>query len=332
MKIFVTGAEGFIGSHLVEKLTKNNHKVTALYLYNFSNSLGWLSSVDKKIRKKISIVKGDIRDAQSLKKLSKGHDVIINLAALIGIPYSYEATKSYYDTNLYGTLNLLESARQNKILQFIQTSTSEVYGSAQYTPMDELHPLSSQSPYAASKIASDQLALSYYNSFNLPVTIIRPFNTFGPRQSLRAIIPTIISQMSREKPNIKIGNIFPKRDFNFVDDICDGFIKALNKKKSFGQVINIGSGINISIKDLIKLIAKLMNKKNYNIKKENIRKRHKLSEVDNLLCSNKKAKRILKWKPKYHGREGFQKALLKTIYWYLKNENKSFFRNNNFIT
>lgn len=332
MKIFVTGAEGFIGSHLVEKLSKNNHKVTALYLYNFTNSIGWLKSIKNNKKHKIKIVKGDIRDLQLLKKLTKGQDIIINLAALIGIPYSYDAAKSYYDINLYGTLNLLECAKENKITQFIQTSTSEVYGSAKYTPMDENHPLNAQSPYAASKIASDQLAISYYNSYNLPVTIIRPFNTFGPRQSLRAIIPTIISQMNRDKPYIKIGNLSPKRDFNFVDDICEGFIHALKKKKSYGQVINIGSGYNISINNLIKSIATLMNKKNYKIKIEDIRKRQKLSEVENLLCNNKKAKSILKWKAKYSGKKGFQKALLKTIDWYLSNANKSFFINNDFIT
>ena len=183
MKIFLTGSEGFIGSHLVEKLIDANYRVTAHYLYNFSNSIGWLKSINKKKLKKINIVKGDIRDLQLTKKLTKGHDIIINLAALIGIPYSYSAIKSYYDTNLMGTLNLLECAQDHKVKQFIQTSTSEVYGSALYTPMDEKHPLNSQSPYAASKIASDQLALSYYNSFNLPVTTIRPFNTFGLRQS-----------------------------------------------------------------------------------------------------------------------------------------------------
>ncbi len=332
MKIFLTGSEGFIGSHLVEKLLDNNHQVTAHYLYNFSNSIGWLKSINNKKLKKVNIVKGDIRDLQLTKKLSKGHNVFINLAALIGIPYSYDATKSYYDTNLTGTLNLLECAKHHKIKQFIQTSTSEVYGSANYTPIDEKHPLNAQSPYAASKIASDQLALSYYNSFNLPVTIIRPFNTFGPRQSLRAIIPTIISQMNGNKPNIKVGNIFPKRDFNFVGDVCDAFVKTLYKKQSFGKVINVGSGYNISIKELIKLVAQAMNKKKYTIKIEKKRKRQKLSEVDNLLCDNNRAKKILKWKPRYSGKKGFSIALSNTINWYLKNENKKFFSNNNFIT
>ena len=332
MKVFVTGAEGFIGSHLVEKLVEKKYKVTAHYLYNFSDSMGWINSVKGNLLNKVKIVKGDIRDIQLIRRLIKGNDIVINLAALIGIPYSYTAIKSYYDTNLYGTLNLLEVAKDLKIKHFIQTSTSEVYGTARYVPMNEKHPLNAQSPYAASKIASDQLAISFYNSFNFPVTIIRPFNTFGPRQSLRAIIPTIISQMSKEKSKILVGNIFPKRDFNFVEDICEAFIKTINNKRSFGETINIGSGTNISVKELIKMIANNMGKKNYVIKSKNDRKRSKNSEVENLLCDNKKAKKILNWKPKYQGKQGFLEALKRTIDWYRKKENKKFFDNKKFIT
>ena len=332
MKVFVTGAEGFIGSHLVEKLVEKKYKVTAHYLYNFSDSMGWINSVKGNLLNKVKIVKGDIRDIQLIRRLIKGNDIVINLAALIGIPYSYTAIKSYYDTNLYGTLNLLEVAKDLKIKHFIQTSTSEVYGTARYVPMNEKHPLNAQSPYAASKIASDQLAISFYNSFNFPVTIIRPFNTFGPRQSLRAIIPTIISQMSKEKSKILVGNIFPKRDFNFVEDICEAFIKTINNKRSFGETINIGSSTNISVKELIKMIANNMGKKNYVIKSKNDRKRSKNSEVENLLCDNKKAKKILNWKPKYQGKQGFLEALKRTIDWYRKKENKKFFDNKKFIT
>lgn len=331
MKVFVTGAEGFIGSHLVEKLVEKKYKVTAHYLYNFSDSMGWINSVKGNLLNKVKIVKGDIRDIQLIRRLIKGNDIVINLAALIGIPYSYTAIKSYYDTNLYGTLNLLEVAKDLKIKHFIQTSTSEVYGTARYVPMNEKHPLNAQSPYAASKIASDQLAISFYNSFNFPVTIIRPFNTFGPRQSLRAIIPTIISQMSKEKSKILVGNIFPKRDFNFVEDICEAFIKTINNKRSFGETINIGSSTNISVKELIKMIANNMGKKNYVIKSKNDRKRSKNSEVENLLCDNKKAKKILNWKPKYQGKQGFLEALKRTIDWYRKKENKKFFDNTKFV-
>jgi nucleoside-diphosphate-sugar epimerase len=244
---------------------------------------------------------------------------IINLAALISIPYSYETPHSYLYNNVLGTLNLLTSAKKNKIKHFIQASTSEVYGTAQYVPIDEKHPLNPQSPYAASKVASDQFALSFYKSFNLPVNIIRPFNTFGPRQSLRAVIPTIIYQMIKNKGNINLGSLNPRRDFTYVTDTADGILKMLNLKK-FGNVVNLGMGVDYSVKEILEIISKKMKLK-YKVKKIKDKIRPKKSEVNILNSNNTKAKKILKWKPKYFGKAGFEKAIEKTIDWYSVEEN-----------
>ena len=256
-KIFITGSEGFIGSHLVELLVRKKFKVKALVQYNSFNSWGWLETLDKKILSKIEIILGDVRDLNEMIHNTKNQDAIIHLAALIGIPYSYVSPKNYVETNCVGTLNIMQAAKINKVKKVIHTSTSEVYGTAKYVPMDENHPINAQSPYSASKISADHIAQSFYNSFNLPVVVLRPFNTFGPRQSLRAVIPTIIGQALNEQ-KIKVGNLKPTRDFNYVEDVINGFYLTLKSKnrKIFGEVINLGTGYEVSIKDLLKLFRK----------------------------------------------------------------------------
>ena len=314
-KIFVTGADGFIGSHLVEKLVSKGYKVKALSIYNSFNSWGWLESLPNKILKEVEIVSGDIRDEDLINKLTKDVEKIFHLAALIGIPYSYNAPRSYIDTNVIGTLNVLNAAIKNQT-KVIHTSTSEVYGTPKKIPIDEKHRLFAQSPYAASKISSDQLALSYFSSFNLPVCVIRPFNTFGPRQSLRAIIPTIITQMLNDKSKeIKLGNTHTTRDFSYISDTVDGFFKTFNKNKIFGEVINLGTGKEISITSIVKIVGELT-KKDKKIIYENKRIRAKKSEITRLCSSNLKAKKILKWQPKYVNKNGFKIAIKKTIDWY----------------
>ena len=259
MNIFVTGACGFIGSHLIERLTKLNHNVKAFTYYNAQNSYGWLDNIDPKILKNIEIISGDIRDYEFLNKNIKKIDTIIHLAALIGIPYSYHASRSYIDTNVSGTFNILDCAKNNNVSKTIITSTSEVYGTAQRVPIEENHLLNAQSPYAASKIGADQLALSFNKSFKLPVSILRPFNTFGPRQSARAIIPTIITQILKSN-KIKLGNLTPTRDFTYVEDTVDAFVKALKASKISGEVINIGNNFEISIKDTLEIIKEIYGK------------------------------------------------------------------------
>ena len=320
MKIFLTGAEGFIGSHLAEKLVRRGHDLTCLILYNSFNSWGWLEHIDNKIKKEIRVITGDIRDEFLIKnQLKKNVDVVINLAALIGIPYSYRARKSYFDTNAIGLLNILNSALSSNIKKIIHTSTSEVYGSPKYIPIDEKHLVSAQSPYAASKVAADQIALSYNKSFNSPVTILRPFNTFGPRQSLRAIIPTIITQILNKKV-LKLGSLYPTRDLTYIDDTTDAFLCALNKKKDIGEIINIGSGFEVSVKELVRKISKITGYR-IDIKKDFKRVRPKKSEVDRLFANNKKAKKILNWSPKLNKKSDFENSLKKTIEWFSNEEN-----------
>lgn len=319
-KVFITGAEGFIGSHLVELLVKKNFKVKALVQYNSFNSWGWLESLDKSILKQIDIVLGDIRDLNEMILNTKNQDAVIHLAALIGIPYSYISPKNYIETNCIGTLNIMQAAKINKVKKIIHTSTSEVYGTAKYVPMDENHPLNAQSPYSASKISADHIVQSFFNSFNLPVVTLRPFNSFGPRQSLRAVIPTIIGQTINEK-KIKVGNLKPTRDFNYVEDIANGFYMALKSKnkKIFGEVINLGTGYEISIKNLLGIIKKISNK-SLSFKIDNQRVRISKSEVFRLKASNKKAMKFIQWKPKYSGYKGLCKALKLTYGWYEKNK------------
>ena len=320
MKIFLTGSEGFIGSHLAEKLVKNGHDLTCLVLYNSFNSWGWLDKINEKVKKDIRIITGDIRDEFAINKiLKKNTEVIINLAALIGIPYSYRSPKSYFETNSIGLMNILNSSINSNVQKIIHVSTSEVYGTPKYLPIDEKHLVAAQSPYAASKIAADQIALSYHKSFNVPLSILRPFNTFGPRQSLRAIIPTIVTQALNKKI-IKLGSTYPTRDLTYIDDTTDAFIAALNKKKDIGEIINIGSGFEISIKNLLMRISKIIGRK-LSIQQESSRERPKRSEVDRLQANIKKAKKLLNWSPKLTIKSEFNNSLKKTINWFSQKEN-----------
>jgi NAD dependent epimerase/dehydratase len=325
MNIFVTGACGFIGSHLVEKLVKNNYNVKALVFYNNRNNYGWLENLDEKILKNVSIVAGDIRDQDLMIKYTKKMNAVIHLAALISIPYSYLSPQNYIDTNIIGTHNILLSAKKNKLSKVIITSTSEVYGTALKVPIDEDHPLNAQSPYAATKIAADQLALSFYKSYNLPVTILRPFNTYGPRQSARAIIPTILSQILNNNSTIKLGNINPIRDFTYVEDTCNAFLSALKNKRIIGETINIGNNFEISIREILNILKEDYNFK-FRIKIDKKRIRPKKSEVFRLYASNKKAKKLLGWKPKFQGNNGFNKGLKETIRWLTDKNNLSLYK------
>jgi dTDP-glucose 4,6-dehydratase len=329
MNICVTGACGFIGSHLVERLVQNNYNVKAFTFYNARGSNGWLDRIHPNVLKNVEIISGDIRDCDFVYNNTKKVDIIFHLAALIGIPYSYHAPKSYLDTNIMGTYNILSAANKNNIPKTIITSTSEVYGTAQQIPITENHPLSAQSPYAASKIGADQLAISFYKSFNSPITIIRPFNTFGPRQSLRAIIPTIISQLLKNKNIIKLGNLRPKRDFTYVLDTVEAFMKTIKANKISGEIINIGSYFDISIYDILSILKKEL-KYNFKVVLDKKRERVKTSEVIRLLACNKKAKKLLKWKPKYCGNEGFKIALKKTIDWFKHKDNIDLYKSDNY--
>lgn len=323
--ILVTGSDGFIGSHLAEQLTRDGHKVKALVQYNSFNSWGWLD--DSHLKSEMEIISGDIRDSFFVKNAVKNCNCIFHLAALIAIPFSYYSPYSYLDTNVIGTLNLLNASRDNQIEKFIHTSTSEVYGTAQYVPIDEKHPLNAQSPYAASKIGADQLALSFFKSFDIPVTIIRPFNTYGPRQSARAVIPTIISQILSNKKIINLGNTSTTRDFNYISDTVRGFIHTLSRKDISGEVINIGSNYEVSIRDTVNLIAKIL-KKEINIHTSNNRKRPEKSEVERLWCDNTLAKKLLNWQPQFSGIEGFEKGLRETVNWFSIDENIKRYKSN----
>ena len=314
MKILVTGADGFIGSHVVETLVKNGHDVRAFVLYNSFNSWGWLDESEKSIRDSVDVFAGDIRDPHGVDKAVENQEVVLNLAALIAIPYSYHSPDTYIDTNIKGTLNILQAARRHDVMRVVQTSTSEVYGSAQYIPIDEVHPLHPQSPYAASKVGADQLALSFHASFNLPVGILRPFNTYGPRQSARAVIPTIISQLAN-KSKVKLGSLSPTRDFSFVQDTADGFLAAAQSDAIIGQTINLGSGFEISIKATAETIAKIMNTK-LELVDDQQRVRPENSEVERLHASIEKAKTVLGWQPQLKGLTGFETGLKQTIEWF----------------
>ena len=324
--VFLTGSEGFIGSHMVETLVKKNFNVKALVMYNSFKNIGWLSDLDKKILDNVEIIFGDLRDKGSFKKVIKKVDYIINLAALVGIPYSYLASKNYIDVNINGVHNLLELAKTANIKRFIQTSTSEVYGTAQFIPMSEKHPINPQSPYAATKASADHLCRSYYCSFNMPITILRPFNTYGPRQSTRAVIPTIINQVSKNQKQIKLGSISTTRDFNFVSDTVNAYIKCLiPSKKLNGETINIGSNFEISIKDIFKIVCKYYNR-NPKIITEKKRLRPNKSEVRRLYSCNKKAKKILNWRPNFSGKKNFYKGIYKTCDWFEKNKKNSSYK------
>ena len=310
-KIFITGGTGFIGSHLAELCVEKGYEVVAFDRYNSNNQWGWLE--DSKYKKDMQVILGDVRDYDSVFKSMKGCNIVFHLAALIGIPYSYISPLAYIRTNVEGTYNVIESAKSHNVTQIIVTSTSETYGSAQYVPINEKHPLSGQSPYAATKVAADQLALSYYFSFDLPVKIIRPFNTYGPRQSLRAIIPTIISQGVKKNNEIKLGNLNPTRDFLYVKDTCNGFLEVLKSDRLLGQTVNIGLNSEISMKNLAEKIISSMNLTS-KIKEDSKRTRPAKSEVDRLCCDNKKILSNTSWKPNYN----LEKGLEETIEWFKK--------------
>lgn len=315
-QVLVTGADGFIGSHLVEMLVKSGARVRALSYYNSFNSWGWLDRLD--CIHEVDVVSGDVRDPHFCKELTKGIQVVFHLAALIAIPYSYVAPDSYVDTNIKGTLNICQSAKENGCERLIHTSTSEVYGTALYVPIDENHPLQPQSPYSASKIGADQMAMSFHLAFNLPVIVARPFNTYGPRQSARAVIPTIIGQIAAGKKQIKLGDLSPTRDFNYVLDTCKGFIALAESEKAVGEVVNIGSGIEISVKDTLNLIKKLMGS-NVEFISDEQRIRPEKSEVFRLCCDNTKIRQLTGFNPEY----SLESGLKKTIEWFENPDNLS---------
>tara|TARA_Y100000294_G_scaffold29021_1_gene24435 strand:+ start:37 stop:1011 length:975 start_codon:yes stop_codon:yes gene_type:complete len=310
-KVLITGATGFVGSHLTELCVKKGFEVIAFDRYNPNYNLGWLEK--SKYKDDINFVFGDIRDYDSVLKTMKGCNIVFHLAALIGIPYSYLSPQAYLKTNVEGTYNILESSKHLDIEQTIITSTSEIYGTAKYIPIDEKHPISAQSPYSASKISADQLAISYYNSFQLPIKIIRPFNVYGPRQSSRAVIPSIIIQALNNKKEIKLGNVEPSRDFTYVTDTCSAFIDILKIKNFFGKTINIGTNTENKIGDVALKILNKLNSKAI-IKKENQRIRSLKSEVNRLKCDNKKILKNTNWKPII----SLDKGLDKTISWFKK--------------
>jgi NAD dependent epimerase/dehydratase len=319
-KILVTGADGFIGSHLTEALVRAGYDVTAFVFYNSFNSWGWLDQCAKDVHDQFKVVTGDIRDPHGVRVAMKGCDAVLHLAALIAIPYSYHSPDTYVDTNVKGTLNVVQAARELEVNKVIHTSTSEVYGTAQFVPIDESHPLQGQSPYSASKIGADQIAHSFYLSFGTPVVTLRPFNTYGPRQSSRAVIPTIITQIANGQRKIRLGAVHPTRDFNFVADTVSGFIKALESDSGIGQVINVGSNFEISIGDTARTIAEVMNTE-IEIVNDEQRMRPKKSEVERLWADNTKAEELLGWRPAYSGLEGLRCGLSETVAWFTEPSN-----------
>lgn len=312
--VLITGADGFIGSHLTEMVVKEGANVKALSQYNSFNNWGWLEDVDCK--NDIEVLCGDVRDPHYIKKITKNVDIVFHLAALIAIPYSYVAPDSYIDTNIKGTLNICQASLDNQVQKVIQTSTSEVYGTAQYVPIDEKHPLQPQSPYSATKIGADAIAESFYRAFDLPLTIARPFNTYGPRQSARAVIPTIITQIANGKKQIKLGDTTPTRDFNFVKDTCSGFIELAKCEKANGQTVNIGSNYEISVGETLNLIKKIMNS-DVEFITDAARIRPEKSEVNRLWCDNKKINELTGFKPQY----SIEQGLKETIEWFKNPEN-----------
>ncbi|EZP67975.1 MULTISPECIES: NAD-dependent 4,6-dehydratase LegB [Pseudomonas] len=319
--VLVTGADGFIGSHLTELLVREGYNVKALSQYNSFNYWGWLEDVDCLSR--IEVLNGDVRDPHYCKHITKGVDIVFHLAALIAIPYSYVAPDSYVDTNVKGTLNICQAALENGVKRIIHTSTSEVYGTAQYVPIDEKHPLQAQSPYSASKIGADAMAMSFFNAFDLPLTIARPFNTYGPRQSARAVIPTIISQIAAGQKQIKLGDVTPTRDFNYVADTCRGFLELARCEQAIGETVNIGSNFEISVGDTLNLIRELMNS-DVEFLTDDQRLRPEKSEVFRLWCDNSKIHALTGFEPEYSIRQGLEK----TVEWFSQPQNLSKYKAN----
>lgn len=317
----VTGADGFIGSHLVELLLAEGYYVKALAQYNSFNNWGWLEHIPSQTN--LEVISGDIRDPHFCRHITKNVDIVFHLAALIAIPYSYIAPESYVSTNVSGTLNICQASLDNKVKRIIHTSTSEVYGTAQYVPIDEKHPLQAQSPYSASKIGADAMAMSYFNAFNLPLTIARPFNTYGPRQSARAVIPTIITQIANGEKIIKLGDVTPTRDFNYVADTCRGFLALARCSDAIGEVVNIGSNFEISVGDTLNLIKDIM-QSDVEFVLDEQRLRPEKSEVNRLWCDNQKIKKLTRFEPVNDIRTG----LTKTIDWFSKDDNLKKYKHN----
>lgn len=311
----VTGADGFIGSHLVEALARRGARVRAFVQYNSFNSWGWLDHSPSDVRRSIEVVAGDVRDPQSVRAAMKGCGRVFHLAALIAIPYSYQAPQSYIDTNVSGSLNVFQAARELGVAKVVHTSTSEVYGTARFTPITEEHPLCAQSPYAASKVAADQMAAACHLSFGTPVAIIRPFNTYGPRQSARAVIPTVITQALAGERTIRLGAAHTTRDFNYVQDTVAGFIAVADSPAAIGETINIGSNFEISIADMVTVVGEALGV-DLEIVSETARARPAGSEVERLWADNAKARRLLGWEPRYGGRDGFKRGVAETIEWF----------------
>lgn len=313
-RVLVTGADGFIGSHLVEALLTQGATVRALSLYNSFNSWGWLDALPELSH--VEVVTGDIRDMRTCHRITQDIDIVFHLAALVSIPYSYQAPEAYIETNIKGTANICQAAIDNKCQHFLHTSTSEVYGTACYVPIDEKHPLQPQSPYSASKIGAESIALSYHYSYSLPLTIIRPFNTYGPRQSARAIIPTIITQLAAGNQEVLVGDVTPTRDFTYVQDTCNAFVALADTPAAIGEIVNVGTNIEISIFDLFEMIARLMDVSAHLVE-EKQRKRPEKSEVRQLRCDNSKLKRLTEYSPKI----SFESGLMTTIQWFMDSEN-----------
>ncbi len=314
-KVLVTGADGFIGSHLTEMLVREGYDVRAFVMYNSLNSWGWLDRVSEDVAGRFEVFSGDVRDPHGIEHAMQGVDVVLHLAALIAIPFSYHYPDAYVQTNVTGTLNVLQAARKLGTSRVVCTSTSETYGSAQFVPITEDHPLNAQSPYAATKVGADQMALAFHRSFDMPVAILRPFNTYGPRQSARAVIPTIISQIASGSRKIKLGSLTPTRDFTFVRDTARGFIQAMRCDAAVGQVINIGSGFEISIGDTVAAIAEAMGVE-VEVEQDDIRVRPEASEVERLFACTKKAEQLFGWSPEFGRREGFLRGLAETAEWF----------------
>jgi dTDP-glucose 4,6-dehydratase len=314
-RILVTGAGGFIGSHLTETLLRTGHQVRAFVRYNGRNDWGWLDACPAPLRGRLEVVSGDICDPFGVRTAMRGCDVVFHLAALIAIPYSYHSPASYVNVNINGTLNVLQAARDLGVRRVVHTSTSETYGTAQFAPITEKHPLQGQSPYSATKIGADHLALSFHRSFGLPVAICRPFNTFGPRQSARAVIPTIITQLLSGERIVKLGALHPRREFNYISDTVDGFLAIADAGGVDGEVINIGCGYDVSIKQLVNLIADIVNVE-IEVQQDAERIRPAASEVDLLQASHAKATRLTAWSPAYSGSDGLRAGLARTVEWF----------------
>jgi len=319
-KVLVTGADGFIGSHLVEALVGRGEDVRAFVQYNSFNSWGWLDEAPAAVKAVLDIFAGDIRDPNGVRKAMEGCTTVYHLAALISIPYSYHSPDTYVDTNVRGTLNVVQAARDLGVEKVVHTSTSEVYGTALFVPITEEHPLQGQSPYSASKIGADQIALSFYHAFNTPVAVIRPFNTYGPRQSARAVIPTVITQIAAGDRSLRLGALHPTRDFNYVADTVEGFLAIAAAPETVGEVVNIGSNFEISIGDTVALIAEVMGVE-VSVTAESERLRPAKSEVTRLWADNSKARKLTGWTPRYGGREGFKRGLKETVAWFMDADN-----------